>query len=82
MTDLIPPQSPDHWLYAAFTSTTATTGGVIKRRISDIDRIVGRERFLSEVRSRGFQAVENGDNLIVFCNGQPVRLASARAMHA
>ena len=82
MTDLIPPQSPDQWLYAAFTSTTANAGGVIKRRISDIDRIVGRDRFLGEVRSRGFQAVENGDSLIVFCNAQPVRLASARTMHA
>ena len=79
MTDLIPPQSPDHWLSAAFTSNTATSGGVIKRRISDIDRIVGRDRFLGEVRARGFQAVENGDNLIVFCNAQPVRLAAPRA---
>jgi hypothetical protein len=82
MTDLIPPQSPDHWLSAAFSSTTATSGGVIKRRLSDIDRIVGRDRFLDEVRERGFQAIENADTLIVFCNHAPVRLASARAVHA
>lgn len=82
MTQLVSPQSPDHWLSAAFSSTTATTGGVIKRRITDIDRIVGRDRFLGEVRARGFQAVENGDSLVVFCNAQPVRLAAARTMLA
>ncbi|HBS50897.1 MAG TPA: hypothetical protein DEA05_12825 [Rhodobacteraceae bacterium] len=39
--------------------------------------MVGRELFLSEIRRRGFTAVENGDQIIVFCNAQPVRLLTA-----
>lgn len=78
MTHLPPPLSPDHWLHQAFASSTAIQGGVIKRQVSDVERIVGRDKFLSEVRRRGYQAIENGNTFVVFCNAQPVRLASAR----
>ncbi|WP_255552256.1 N-(5'-phosphoribosyl)anthranilate isomerase [Maritimibacter dapengensis] len=70
--------APDIWMDQAFTCPTALKGGVIKRSIEDVDRIVGRDLFLSEVRRRGFQAVENGLTLVIFCNGDPVRLAAAR----
>lgn len=69
---------PDEWMAQAFGSNTAKTGGVIKRQLSDVDQIVGRERFLDEVKRRGFQAVTNGNALVIFCNADPVRLAAPR----
>ena len=71
--------APELWLEQAFSCPTARKGGVIKRRVSDVERIVGRDLFLTEVRRRGFQAVENGDTLVIFCNDAPVRLAAPRA---
>lgn len=70
--------APEHWMEQAFSCPTARNGGVIKRRVSDVERIVGRDLFLTEVRRRGFQAIENGDALVIFCNDAPVRLAAAR----
>lgn len=69
---------PDVWMEQAFTCPTARKGGVIKRSLDDVERIVGRRRFMEEVRRRGFQAVENGRALVIFCNDAPVRLAAAR----
>ncbi len=71
--------APELWMEQAFSCPTARKGGVIKRRVSDVERIVGRDLFLTEVRRRGFQAIENGDTLVIFCNDAPVRLAAPRA---
>lgn len=56
-----------------FSSKTARQGGVVRRRRADVERIVGRTAFLAEIRRRGFHAVENGGDIVVFCNAQPIR---------
>jgi hypothetical protein len=71
-------QLPDHltaekWLAQMFTSAEARKGGVVKRQIRDVERLVGREAFAREVARRGFQAVENGRHFVVFCNSAPIR---------
>ena len=65
--------TPDGWLAQMFSSAEARRGGVVKRRIRDVERLVGREAFAREVARRGFQAVENGRHFVVFCNGAPIR---------
>ena len=44
-----------------------------------MERMVGREAFLSEIQRRGFTAVENAGQVIVFCNAEPVSLMSSEA---
>jgi hypothetical protein len=46
---------------------------VVRRSLHDVDRIVGRERFLSELDRRGFQAVVNAGQVVIFCNREPLR---------
>lgn len=65
---------PDTWLRNVFSAKAVGRGGVIHRSARDVDRVVGRAAFLFEVRRRGFTLVENGDQLVVFCNRDPVRL--------
>lgn len=48
-------------------------GGVVKRQIRDVERLVGRSAFVNEVNRRGFQAVENGRHFVIFCNNRPIR---------
>ncbi|WP_306152940.1 N-(5'-phosphoribosyl)anthranilate isomerase [Roseovarius sp. MMSF_3281] len=67
--------TPDIWLQQVFTSTEARKGGVVKRKIRDVERLVGRHAFLHEVERRGFQAVENHQHYVVFCNTLPLRRA-------
>ncbi|WP_373051196.1 N-(5'-phosphoribosyl)anthranilate isomerase [Thalassovita aquimarina] len=65
------------WMRAVFSSRDARLGGVIKRQVRDVERIVGREAFLSEVAKRGWQALENGRHFIVCCNVEPIRRVRA-----
>ncbi len=63
----------DQWLTQIFASVEARRGGVVKRQIRDVERLAGRDRFLSEVEKRGFQAVQNGRHFVIFCNDLPIR---------
>lgn len=65
--------TPDHWLDQIFASDEARRGGVVKRQVRDVERLVGRAAFAAEVRRRGFQAVENGRHFVIFCNALPIR---------
>ncbi len=66
--------TPERWIAQIFSAKSVNRGGVIRRQARDIDRLVGRERFLSEVALRGFRAVENNGQIVVFCNRAPVRV--------
>ncbi len=68
------PISPERWMVQLFSARSAAEGGIVRRKITDVERFVGRERFLSEVRRRGYRTVENAGQFIIFCNRQPVRL--------
>lgn len=65
--------TPETWLRHLFSSHAAIEGGVIRRKIRDIDRFVGREAFLAEMRRRGFPVVENAGQFVIFCNQEPIR---------
>lgn len=70
----VPPHmSPEHWLHQVLSSKEAQNGGIVKRQVYDVERLVGRQRFLDETRRRGYQVVENGRHFVVFCNAAPIR---------
>jgi len=66
--------SSDQWVAQFFSAQAVGKGGVIRRKAVDVDRLVGRDRFLHEVRLRGFRAIENNGQILVFCNQAPVRV--------
>jgi len=53
------------------------SGGVVKRRIRDVERLCGREAFLGEADRRGFQVVRNHRHVVVFCDRLPIRRVRA-----
>lgn len=65
---------PDIWLLQMFSAKSAREGGIVRRQIRDVERIVGRQAFESELRRRGYHAVENAGQFIVFCNNEAVRV--------
>ena len=67
------PFSPEIWLRDVFDCKAVTHGQVIRRKTRDIERYVGMKRFLEEVRQRGFQEVQNREQVIIFCNSAPIR---------
>jgi len=67
------PLTPDHWIQHIFSSKAARDGAVIRRKLRDIERYAGRGKFEEELRRRGFHAVENAGQLVIFCNQEPIR---------
>lgn len=68
------PLSPDIWLSDLFSSKAVQKGEVIRRKARDIERFAGMDRFMAEIERRGFRAVENCGQIVIFCNRAPVRL--------
>lgn len=67
------PITPETWMADVFRAKAARDGCIIRRRLRDIDRYVGRAEFFSELERRGYQAVENAGQLVIFCNREPIR---------
>ena len=68
--------TPDRWLYQLFSSRAACNGGIVRRSVRDVERIVGRARFRYELQRRGFRAVENAGQFVIFCDCASVRILS------
>lgn len=66
-------EDPELWLRKLFSSHAAIKGQVIRRQASDIERYAGWERFLAEIERRGYRAVENAGQVVIFCNRAPIR---------
>ncbi len=64
----------DIWLLQLFSAKTARQGGIVRRSVRDVERIVGRENFQAELMRRGFHAVENSGQYVIFCNNAPVHV--------
>lgn len=66
--------TPERWLAQLFSAKAVGKAGVLRRSAGDIDRLVGRDAFLAGVEKRGFRAVENNGQIVIFCNRAPVRV--------
>lgn len=69
----IPPQTPAQFYAELFASRAARNGEVIRRKVADVDRFVGSEPFLAEMKRRGFRVYRNAGQFVVFCNREPVQ---------
>lgn len=67
------PMTPEAWFRHLFEARAALDGGVVRRKTRDMERIVGRDVFLAEIRRRGYTVVENAGQVVVFCNAEKVR---------
>ena len=62
------------WLTQIFDAKSASTGGVIRRKKSDVARKIGRARLELEVRRRGFHLIETTDQLIIICDRSEIQV--------
>lgn len=66
--------TPDTWIAEVFAAKAVGNGGVIRRNRHWVAREIGLDRFVHEVRTRGFHLIETGDQLIVVCHQGAIRL--------
>ncbi|SFD52706.1 hypothetical protein [Roseivivax sediminis] len=58
----------EQWLQQLFAAKAVDRGGVVRRAVRDVERMVGRDRFIEAVAERGFHLVESGGQFVVICN--------------
>jgi hypothetical protein len=68
------PITSQEWMRQMFATKTALDGGVIRRKVSDVERLVGRDAFLAAMKKRGYRVMENAGHFIIFCNSDDVLL--------
>jgi hypothetical protein len=68
METIIRQTTPEGWIAEVFGAKSVARGGVIRRDRRWIDREIGWDRFMAEVRMRGFHLIETGAQWIVICN--------------
>ena len=62
------------WLDQVFRAQAVVKGGIVRRAVADVERELGRDIFVAEVRRRGFHLVECGGQFIVICSADPMRV--------
>ncbi len=66
--------SPERWITQLFSARAAAEGGILRRSVEDVERLIGRQRFCHEIRRRGYHAIENAGQFIIFCNHDPIHV--------
>jgi len=74
MNAMPPPLPAELWMRQIFDAKAARAGGIVRRSARDVERIVGRTRFEAELRRRGYHAVENAGQIVIFCNAEALRI--------
>ena len=71
---VIPAYSPDQWLYQVFSPLAVAEGSILRRDIAEVEANLGRQRFLEEVRLRGYSATEENGQFVLILNRTPIRV--------
>ena len=62
------------WAAQIFSSKSARAGGVVRRSLHDVEREIGYTALELEVRRRGYHMVQSGDQIVIFCTSEPLRI--------
>ena len=57
-----------------FASQAARKGSVVRRSRAWVDREVGRDRFLKEIKRRGYHLIQTADQFIIVCHSGPIQV--------
>lgn len=68
------PPSPEEFFDDLFDCDAARAGHVVHLSHLDMERFVGRERFLEEMKARKYTALLNRGQIFVICNNKDLRL--------
>jgi hypothetical protein len=68
MENVPPHTSPEAFLAHVFGAKAVRDGKIVRRSLRDIDRYIGRERFVAGGAPARFRAVENAGQMVIFCN--------------
>ena len=74
MTQIVRQHPTQDWIDQIFAAKSARTGGVVRRKVDWVDREIGRERLIDEVKARGFHMIECAGQFVIVCAPSPIRM--------
>ncbi|MFG5384637.1 hypothetical protein [Yoonia sp. R2-816] len=55
------------FFYHLFSEKAARTGGIVRRAVRDVEREVGRDAIIAEVKKREFHLLECAGQFVIIC---------------
>jgi hypothetical protein len=62
------------WVKQIFQSQIAKRGGVVRRKVTSIDKFASQAELSAECHKRGYHIVEHGDQWLIFCDKASVKI--------
>ena len=62
------------WLAQLFNAKKVKKGNIVRRSIKSVDKMVGKEELIVEVKRRGFHLLTVGDQYVLVCNPGNVKI--------
>lgn len=66
--------SPYEFVNDMFRAKAAKNGGIVRRKIANVQKYASLQYLLKDVEARGFHLIETGDQYVVICNPGNFRL--------
>lgn len=66
--------SPYEFINDMFRAKAARSGGIIRRKIANIEKYASFQDLAKEVEARGFHLIETGGQYVVICDPGYLRL--------
>ncbi|WP_254695871.1 N-(5'-phosphoribosyl)anthranilate isomerase [Palleronia sp. THAF1] len=57
-----------HWLDRIFSAKAVAKGAIVRRSVGWVEKEIGRDRLIAEVKRRRFHMVESGGQFVIFCH--------------
>lgn len=70
----IPAFSPDQWLFQLFSPLAVAEGCPLRCDVAEVEAKIGRQRFLAEVKIRGYRAREKAGQFLLTLIREPLRV--------
>ena len=62
------------WIEQVFSAASAKNGNVVRRKTQSVETAASVQELIQEARNKGFHVIEFGDQIVVLCADDPIRI--------
>jgi hypothetical protein len=62
------------WIEKIFAAKAAQNGGIVRRKVSNVEKYASEWELKSAVKARGFHLVRCGDQYVILCNRGTIKV--------
>jgi predicted GNAT superfamily acetyltransferase len=69
-----PFNQPYEYIKRIFEAKAARNGGIVRRKIADVNKYASFAYLLKDVEARGFHLIEAHEHYVIFCSTESIKL--------